>query len=198
LTLISEYQKLVGAARAICESRPVGPPNWKTIMQCNWPQEHCEALREYHARGMSYLEIADAINRRFKTRYSRNAAIGRAKRMGLAVRSDDRNRTPSVPQGLQRALSGGSPEHAPAPLMRATIKLRCVGIQPRLIHLLELEPGDCRYPYGGEKDGEPIMFCAHPRVGGSSYCAAHLTLTRGPGAAPERPAGPVMLRLVAA
>jgi GcrA cell cycle regulator len=169
-------------------------------MQCNWPPEHCEALREYHAKGMSYLEITDSINRRFKTRYSRSAAIGRAKRMGLAVRADDRNRSSSMPTAprVQRAFSSASPDHAPAPLTRAAVKLRCVGIRPRLIPLIELEPGDCRYPYGGDKEGEPIVFCGHPRTEGSSYCPAHFNLTRGPGAASERAAGPVMLRLVAA
>ena len=53
-------------------------------MQCmNWRREHCDALREYHTRGMSYGEIAQAINMKFKTDYSRSATIGRARRMGL-------------------------------------------------------------------------------------------------------------------
>jgi GcrA cell cycle regulator len=49
----------------------------------NWAPEHSEALRELVARGMSYSEIADAINAKFGTCYTRNAAIGRGKRMGL-------------------------------------------------------------------------------------------------------------------
>src|ERR1700694_2432716 len=59
------------------------------LMQTNWPSEHADALREYVAKGMSYAEIADAINAKFKTSYSRNAAIGRAKRMGLAGPDQD-------------------------------------------------------------------------------------------------------------
>ena len=50
-------------------------------MQINWPPEHCDALREYLAKGMSFAEAADAINARYDTAYSRNATIGRAKRM---------------------------------------------------------------------------------------------------------------------
>lgn len=76
------------------------------------------------------------------------------------------------------------------------VKLRCVGIRPRLISLLELEPGDCRYPYGGDKEGEEISFCGHPKHPGSSYCVPHLRLTRGPGRGPGRIAGPLILRLV--
>ena len=53
-------------------------------MQFSWEAAHSQALREYLAKGMSYSEIADAINARFGTAYSRNAAIGRAKRLGLS------------------------------------------------------------------------------------------------------------------
>jgi GcrA cell cycle regulator len=79
-----------------------------------------------------------------------------------------------------------------------SVKLRCVGITPRLLSLVELEPGDCRYPYGGDKDGEAITFCGHPRLAGSSYCTPHFHLTRGNGTPSERAAGPVLLRLVEA
>jgi GcrA cell cycle regulator len=76
-------------------------------------------------------------------------------------------------------------------------KFRCVQIDPRHLPLVDLEPGDCRYPYGGdEEEGEGITFCGHPRRQGASYCAAHFYLTRGPDATPERPGGSVSLRLV--
>ena len=77
------------------------------------------------------------------------------------------------------------------------VKLRCVGVKPRLLALVDLEAGDCRYPYGGDKDGEAITFCGHPCLPGVSYCAAHFHLTRGDGTASERAAGPIVLRLVA-
>jgi GcrA cell cycle regulator len=53
------------------------------MQSTNWANEHSDALREYLAKGMSYSAIAEAINARFKTAYSRSAAIGRAQRMGL-------------------------------------------------------------------------------------------------------------------
>ena len=76
--------------------------------------------------------------------------------------------------------------------------MRCVGIRPRLLSLVELEVGDCRYPYGGDKEGEPINFCGHPCFSGSSYCASHFHLTREPAIEAERPTGPFVLRLVQA
>ena len=77
-------------------------------------------------------------------------------------------------------------------------KLRCVEIDPRHLSLMELKTGDCRYPYGGDAEGEAITFCGHPQREGASYCAPHFHLTRGPGAVPERAAGSVSLRIVEA
>lgn len=76
------------------------------------------------------------------------------------------------------------------------VKLRCVGLGLRLVSLVDLENGQCRYPYGGDKEGEAILFCGHPRLAGSSYCKPHFHLTRDYGCESERAAGPVALRLV--
>jgi GcrA cell cycle regulator len=175
------------------------------MQSTNWAPEHSEALREYLAKGMSYAEIADAINAKFKTDYSRNAAIGRAKRTGLAG-PDRPNDSPKPPPRAKEPLLRKLRERyeswrfMPMPVFEPaeTVKLRCVEIVPRHLSLVDLEPGDCRYPYGGDEDGEAITFCAHPRRENSSYCAAHFRLTRGPGITPERAAGTVTLRLVEA
>jgi GcrA cell cycle regulator len=105
---------------------------------------------------------------------------------------------PSLPGGaghLSRPALNLPPKSALKP---ARAKLRCVGVQPRLVQLVDLAPADCRYPYGGDKDGEEISFCGHPRQPASSYCAPHARLTRRSGAASARVAGPVVLRLVSA
>jgi GcrA cell cycle regulator len=174
----------------------------------SWTAEHSEALQEYVARGMSYAEAAEALNARFGTAYTRSAALGRGKRLGLVVPP----RREAAPRLAKRAVkpsrvaSSKQPERDPA---RASTpirgveraepaKLRCVGIRPRLVSLIELDDGDCRYPYGGDRDGEAITFCGHPRFRGSPYCAPHFHLTRGPAVEADRPAGPVVLRLVRA
>ena len=173
------------------------------MQSTNWASEHSEALREYLAKGMSYSEIADSINAKFKTAYSRNAAIGRATRMGLAG-SDRPKDSPNPPPKqhqpqLYKLRERSAPEFIrPLPIFErtATAKLRCVEIDPRHLSLMELERGDCRYPYGGDEEGEAIAFCGHPRRKGSSYCAPHFHLTRGLGTASERAAGIVSLRIV--
>lgn len=173
-------------------------------MQINWPSEHCDALRECLAKGMSFAEAAGAINARFDTAYSRNATIGRAKRMGLAA-LDRPKRLLRVPQKPESSRSPqtrecpaeSKPESPPAERL-PRVKLRCVQIMPRHPPLVDLEVGDCRYPYGGDAEDEAITFCGHPQREGSSYCLGHFHLTRGPGTASERAAVPVALRLVAA
>jgi GcrA cell cycle regulator len=80
----------------------------------------------------------------------------------------------------------------------ATLQLRCVAITPRHVALVDLEPSDCRYPYGGDAEGEPITFCGHPRREGSSYCLAHFHLTSAPELLEKRAPARTPLRLVEA
>ena len=181
-------------------------------MQSSWAEEHSQALREYLERGLSYTEIANAINERFNTDYTRNAAIGRARRLGLCGTKQPASglRRTTPPQSdlkrlkklRARVLAGFRPR--PGVLRRAAaLRLRCIGIAPRHLSLLELEDGDCRYPYGGDEEGEAITFCGHPRREGSSYCISHFHLTsnlaaRDPAAVAEHGVGRSHLRLVEA
>jgi GcrA cell cycle regulator len=178
-----------------------------TINATDWKPEHSDALRDHLAKGLSYAEIARTINAAFNTAYTRNAAIGRAKRMGLSglAPSDGpgRPKSPRKPRPLRfhkmRKRRAAKPRPSPPIRKRAAaLHLRCVAIMPRHLALLELAAGDCRYPYGGDEEGEAITFCGHPRREGSSYCVSHFHLTRGPGSASERSAVKVALRLVAA
>ena len=179
------------------------------MQSTSWAPGHTDALREYLAKGMPYSEIAGAINAKFGTAYSRNAAIGRARRLGLAGPARSRElpgHWPKLPPKAKAPSRHKPHEHhvpeflRPMPIFRRVDRapLRCVEIVPRHLGLVDLEPGDCRYPYGGDEEGEAITFCGHPRREGSSYCAPHFHLTRGPGTPAERAADAVLLRLVEA
>jgi len=162
----------------------------------NWAPEHSDALREFLARGMSSSEAAKAINARFHTNYSRSAVIGRSRRMKFAASGQPEAvappRLPSLSRpGEHRAVEPGL--HGlqwPPPVFKPAkrVKLRCISLEPRHLSLIELERGDCRYPYGGDEEGEAITFCGHPKRPGSSYCTPHFHLSRNPVARPERPA----------
>jgi GcrA cell cycle regulator len=168
-----------------------------------WASEHSDALREFIAVRLSCSEAAAAINRKFGTFYTRNAVLSRARRMGLMASGP-----PESSPGVISALNGlgrGRPAepwlswlHRPMPVFERTetAQLRCVAIEPRHLSLVDLERGDCRYPYGGDEEGEAITFCGHPRRPGSSYCTPHFHLSRGPGAPLERTALIVRLRVI--
>jgi GcrA cell cycle regulator len=170
-------------------------------MQSNWAPAHSEALREFFVKGMSFSAIAGAINAKFNTSYTRNAVLGRATRMGLALTSQpqDRTKPPSITETSRilriRERANTKPWRLP-PVLEATetAPLRCVDVVSRDLSLMDLERGDCRYPYGGDADGEAITFCGHRRRRGSSYCTAHFKLSRGPGTASERAAVRILLK----
>ena len=171
----------------------------------HWPSEHSDALRDYFFKGISYAEIGRRINARFGTAYTRSAVVGRAKRLGLAPPTW--MASPSIAPSLPGEAGLPTPRQSALPHLNlppnsamkpARVKLRCVGVQPRLVALGELGRDDCRYPYGGDKDGEGIAFCGHPRQPGFSYCTPHARLTRRSDAASARAAGPVVLRLISA
>jgi GcrA cell cycle regulator len=182
-------------------------------MQLNWEEAHSAALRECLKKGMTFSEAARALNERFGTAYSRNAALGRARRMGLSSpeRADRRARVrppkpPKQPKPaaarlhkLRERARSGSPAKVDVRERAAALQLRCVAIIPRHLALVELGAGDCRYPYGGDAESEPITFCGHPRRDGSSYCVLHFHLTSAPEVATERVArARAPLRLVEA
>ena len=171
----------------------------------NWAQEHSDALRQFLADGMSYSQIATAINARFSTAFSRNATISRARRIGLTGPDRPANLPKPPVKARQERRKQRKPFSVALILPRPVVientepvRLRCVEIDPRHLSFMELEDGDCRYPYGGDAEDEVITFCGHPQRAGSSYCTAHFHLTRGPGTASERAAVTVALRLVEA
>ena len=182
-------------------------------MQSTWEEAHSVALRQYLDKGLSFAEIARALNRQFGTAYTRNAAIGRARRLGLSVPvrppSDSVMGSPKRPDARRicqsRARKVGHVPPKSSTFKHSTVEraealqLRCVAITPRHLLLVDLEANDCRYPYGGDVEGEPITFCGHPRHEGSSYCLSHFHLTNLPEADAEPPArARTPLRLVEA
>jgi GcrA cell cycle regulator len=175
-------------------------------MQSTWQEAHSLALCELVEKGLAFSEIARALNQRFGTAYTRNAAIGRARRLGLSnpqtaggqgvFAAPKRPDARKIVEKRARILFK-SPKLTT--LERATVlQLRCVAITPRHLSLIDLEANDCRYPYGGDIEGEPITFCGHPRRDGSSYCASHFHLTSLPDVDEKRPPARAPLRLVEA
>jgi GcrA cell cycle regulator len=154
-----------------------------------WPDSHIAALRELFAADMSHAKIADAINDRFGTSYTRNATIGKATRLGLL--EADR---PRPVKSAAKPRVRPKPKPAPAPLSAAIPQfhrdnlagLRCAEVEPMNIALVDLEPHHCRWPIGGWPDATPVRFCGQSRWEGSSYCGSHTVLSTGQGTRAEQ------------
>ena len=188
--MISEYQKYREHNGNVEVKTKCNQRGWRRIR---------DALREYLAKGMSFAEIADALNAKFGTAYSRNAAIGRARRMGLSVPRAARGQRLALAEAADAAGQSRRGWRTPRERLRSGLpaaddrhferaeraRLRCVEIMPRHLALVDLEANDCRYPYGGDEEGDAITFCGHPRHEGSSYCVSHFHLTNLPEAVPE-------------
>ncbi|WP_159585956.1 GcrA family cell cycle regulator [Chelativorans xinjiangense] len=49
---------------------------------------------------------------------------------------------------------------------------------PRMVSLLDLEPNECKWPYGDPREAD-FGFCAHERAPGSPYCRYHAACSSG-------------------
>lgn len=131
-----------------------------------WNDDLKDRLRVAYADGYSAAQIAVILGCGF----SRNAIIGQIHRLGLAPPAVLKwKQAPRRAQASRQRYIPGTNRFYEAVSNPAEIKLRCVEIVPRGLILLDLEPGDCRYPYGDET----ITFCGHPKQEGSQYCTPH-------------------------
>lgn len=154
-----------------------------------WAPEHDAMLRKMRADKISSSKIGDALNREFRTGYSRNAVIGRCQRLGLCVKAVPKPKKPVPTLAPQPSLQP-SPKvkrhtafRPPAFKADPVTGLRQADVVPLNLLLIELEPDQCRWPYG---DG-PFTFCGCAIYEGS-YCHAHAELSKGRGTASERAA----------
>lgn len=143
-----------------------------------WTDDKIERLRELWGSGMGAADIAAEIGVK-----SKNAVIGKANRLRLGLLVPGRMVGRPQPRMARtprpsRAKAPDKPWHVPA----AARPPQKTGAKT----LIDLEPGDCRYPLGER----PFQFCAQPKVEGVSYCLDHARLCfRVAETPPRHPAG---------
>lgn len=141
-----------------------------------------DRLKELHARDRSFGEIARALSQEFHVRVSRNAAIGKATRIGLpkramtpaerGARSANKAKTN---RKVTRLQSAGVGIVRRARVSVEEFQARLADVVPLHLAFNELQPDSCRYPYG---DGPNYTFCGCEKLPGLSYCEPHRRLTR--------------------
>lgn len=137
-----------------------------------WTEERTESLRKMFAEKMSASEIANALGA-----YSRNAVCGKLARLGLMRGFGTRH--PSAPATKRararkpKMVNFNRVEAARGRLDPEPFVCRdAADVAPRHLTLLELEEGDCRFPYGEVS----YTFCGNLVREGSPYCPAHSRL----------------------
>jgi GcrA cell cycle regulator len=120
--------------------------------------------------GRSYQEAAADLSALFGTEITKGACVGRGIGLGLQSKHSRGNaaRNWNVAQRIAKIQT--DPVMAPADY--APPVLRCVEIEPLNLTFMELERGQCKFPYG---DG-PIVHCGHPALTGRPYCGPHTAI----------------------
>ena len=151
----------------------------------SWTDEMLEFMKPLYAEeGLSASRIAEAVNMRFGSSYSRNAIIGKLHRMGWVIAGRLKNKTVTNSASLERAKKrkelaarklGTSPLQAllrsdAFPLPASTEEL-VIPLHERK-QLVDLEANDCRWPIGDPME-DGFHFCGRGKVQGISYCAHH-------------------------
>jgi hypothetical protein len=142
-----------------------------------WTAERTDALKGLiDRRGYSYAQIAGMLSNQFGVPVSRNACLGKTKRLGLIhVRppAEPRVRIPKVRVPTLRIVRAAgntsSLKIIETTELQGGPQLRCIEIEPLHIPLEALPDKACHYPFG---DG-PFTYCGHPALSGSPYCAPH-------------------------
>lgn len=137
-----------------------------------WTDERVARMRELHAEGHPFSKIARMLGG-----VTRNAVIGKAARLGLQARADRsrenahqrrkikaRNTRPKV----VKLVLVKPAQPAPEPVV---VKDAPVGG----VALVDLRPGQCRFPLDMPRDANPIpgMYCGGSVKPHRPYCTAH-------------------------
>jgi GcrA cell cycle regulator len=165
------------------------------LTNMGWPAEHVAAFLAMLAPGVSAATIAAELNKLLGTSYSRNAIIGKAKR--LHVRTEGRPVRNNPNQAGYRAtapaqVATAKPYRVPRVIRpREVIEAACAAIVPRMIRCDQLTDATCRWPYDSGKDTPSYLFCGHGKPAERPYCEPHEQLSIGGGTRSEREANRV-------
>ena len=112
-----------------------------------------------YAKGLSFAKIAQAIGG-----VSRNAAIGKANRLGIARRDNKSN------HGGKRVRVFKPVVVAPEPQPIGDIEPAT--IDGKRVTLMMLGDGMCKWPISDPKS-EDFHYCGQPKAPNSPYCCGH-------------------------
>lgn len=154
----------------------------------DWTNAAIERLKALWGEGLSASECGKRMG------VSRNAVIGKIHRLGLSHKyrrpRERRPRMRSKPRPA-RLLETEQPVSKPPEMPQMRLNKRPLPFPPPAspplpppapqygsFDLLDLKPGQCRWPEGERPD---YRFCGRPQTDQSSYCEAHHALAHNRG-----------------
>jgi hypothetical protein len=116
------------------------------------------------AKELTMGEIASHLEHEFNVEITRNAVIGRCRRLGLPARP-----SPLPPVKTARVKAARVRIDAPIVPREALVKE-----QGNSLTIYQLDNDTCKFVLGAVEDYPPYLFCGQPtKREGVSYCAAH-------------------------
>jgi GcrA cell cycle regulator len=125
----------------------------------HWDDAKVTELHRLFNEGYSASLIGAAMG------MTRNAIIGKLSRLGLTMKNGFARKV----NGTTKSVTYRQTHEAPQQRKERPV----ADVVPLHVDLLDLQPGQCRFPYG---DG-PFTFCGCPSSNGLSYCEPHHRLT---------------------
>ena len=136
-----------------------------------WTLAMLVRLREHHAANLTFGQIANKLNAEFGTVITRNACIGKGRRLGLPQRekpamltAEQRQAQTRIERRRRKAEKRIAPPPTYVPLPDPPRP------PPDALTIYDLQHNDCRWPVHGEKT--EMLYCGRQRVRGS-YCFKH-------------------------
>lgn len=129
-----------------------------------WVGAQLDRLRELAGNG----EALSASQMAVEFGCSRNAIIGACKRNGIKLPRKSSSGVKRAFKG-RKANPGWQRRYTFAASVEKPMEVKLAAVVPLNVTLDELQPDECRYPYG---EG-PFLFCGNPQQPDSSYCAGH-------------------------
>jgi len=139
-----------------------------------WTADVIRRFTELHAdpEGFSFAQLSAMMSAYCGRDISRNACIGKARRLGLPERSGKARLPPKrevkVKMIRVRVDAPIAPEEAVTPSQDA------VGVT-----IDRLKSGVCKWPLGEMEDHPPYLYCGCAAPIGEPYCAEHAAKSRG-------------------
>lgn len=143
-----------------------------------WSDAVIARLKSLHSDDMAFSKIAEILNREFKIKLSRNAAIGKARRLGLVTRKPQPNSvvTPRRPR-VRRAMAYSAPRKSTLDLADEMLARDPVQDLPPdestfAVTFDQLRDPHCRWPLG-DPSTATFQYCGAEKMKEGPYCARH-------------------------